>query len=76
LLLGHAVKLALAGILIGGVAAMALSPTLEGQLFGVAPLDPFTYAVVALALLLTAVMGAYLPARRAMSVDPAHALRN
>ena len=76
LLLGHAVKLAVAGILIGGAIAIALAPVIEGQLFGVAPLDPLTYVTVALALLFTAVLGAYLPARRAMRVDPAQALRN
>ena len=75
LLLGHAVKLAGGGIVIGGAIAVALAPALEGQLFGVAPLDPLTYLAVALALLVTAVLGAYLPARRAMSVDPAQALR-
>jgi putative ABC transport system permease protein len=76
LLLSHAVKLASAGILIGTLAAMAISPLIEAQLFGVQRLDPLTYATVALALLLMAVLAAYVPARRAMSVDPAHALRN
>jgi putative ABC transport system permease protein len=76
LLLSHAVKLAAAGILIGTLAAMAISPLLEAQLFGVPRLDPLTYATVALALLLMAILAAYVPARRAMRVDPAHALRN
>ena len=76
LLLSHAVKLTAAGILIGMVVAVAISPLIEAQLFGVQRLDPLTYAAVALALLLMAVLAAYVPARRAMSVDPAHALRN
>ena len=75
LLLGHAVRLAVAGIVIGGAVAMAISPVVEAQLFGVRPLDPLTYVAVAVALLLTAMIGAYLPARRAMSVDPVQALR-
>lgn len=75
LLLRHALKLAVTGVVIGGAVAMALSGVIEGQLFGVRPLDPLTYAAVTLVLLITAVIGAYLPARRAMSVDPAQALR-
>ncbi|HEY0874588.1 MAG TPA: ABC transporter permease [Vicinamibacterales bacterium] len=76
LLLSHAARLAAAGILIGTLAAMAISPLVEAQLFGVRRLDPLTYAAVALALLLMSVLAAYIPARRAMSVDPAQALRN
>jgi putative ABC transport system permease protein len=76
LLLAHAVKLAAVGILIGALVATAISPLIKAQLFGVPPLDPVTYAGVALALLLMAILAAYVPARRAMSVDPAHALRN
>jgi ABC-type antimicrobial peptide transport system permease subunit len=76
MLLAHAVKLAAAGILIGMIVAMAISPLIEAQLFGVQRLDPLTYAAVATGLLVMAVFAAYVPARRAMSVDPAHALRN
>jgi putative ABC transport system permease protein len=76
LLLGHAVKLSAAGIVIGGGVALALTPLLKSQLFAVTPLDPLTYLMVGLVLLSTAVAGAYLPARRAMSVDPVQALRN
>lgn len=75
MVIGHALKLALAGIAIGAAIALALSPLLEAQLFGVRPVDPLTYAAVALALMLTSVLGALLPARRAMRVDPVHALR-
>jgi ABC-type antimicrobial peptide transport system permease subunit len=75
LVLGQALKLALAGIGIGAAAALVATPLLEAQLFGVRPMDPVTYVGVALALALTSVLGALLPARRAMRVDPAHALR-
>ena len=76
LVVGHALKLALAGIAIGAVAALLLRPVLKAQLFGVGAADPLTYVGVALALTLTALGAALIPARRAMRVDPAHALRN
>ena len=76
LVVGHAVKLAAGGIAIGTIAALLLRPVLKAQLFGVGAADPLTYAGVALALSLTAVAAAFIPARRAMKVDPAVALRN
>ncbi len=76
LVMAQALKLALAGIAIGAAAALALSPIIEAQLFGVRAVDPMTYTGVALALTLTSLLAALLPARRAMRVDPAHALRN
>ena len=76
LVVGHALKLAAAGIAIGSVIALLLRPVLKAQLFGVGAADPMTYAGVALALALTALGAAMIPARRAMRVDPAHALRN
>jgi ABC-type antimicrobial peptide transport system permease subunit len=75
LMIGQSVRLAAIGIAIGGIAAFVLAPWLKAQLFGVTAADPITYAGVALALVLTAVIGAYIPARKAMSVDPASALR-
>ncbi|HSC28993.1 MAG TPA: ABC transporter permease [Vicinamibacterales bacterium] len=75
MMLGQAVRLTGAGVLIGAVAAFALTPLLEAQLFGVSAQDPLTFVVVASGLLLTATAAAYLPARRAMRVDPVNALR-
>jgi predicted permease len=75
LMIGQSLRLAGMGIAIGGVTAFVLSPWLEAQLFGVRGTDPMTYAGVALALVLTALIGACIPARKAMSVDPASALR-
>jgi ABC-type antimicrobial peptide transport system permease subunit len=76
LVVGHALKLALAGIAVGAVVALLLRPVLKAQLFGVGAADPLTYLGVALALTLTALGAALIPARRAMRIDPAHALRN
>ncbi|HVJ26480.1 MAG TPA: FtsX-like permease family protein, partial [Vicinamibacterales bacterium] len=76
LVIGHALKLTILGIVVGGGAALALGPVLEAQLYGIRAVDPVTYGIVALALMLTSTLGALLPARRAMRVDPAHALRN
>ncbi len=75
LLLGHALRLALAGIAIGGLLALALTPLLEAQLFGITRSDPVTYAAVSATLAGTAVLAALVPARRAMHVDPAQTLR-
>ena len=76
LVIGHALKLTTLGIIVGAAAALALSPVLEAQLFGIRAVDPLTYLLVALALMVTSTLGALLPARRAMRVDPAYALRN
>jgi predicted permease len=76
MMLGQAGRLTLAGVAIGALAALALTPLLKAQLFGVSAQDPLTFLVVAAGLLMTAVAAAYIPARRAMSVDPVNALRN
>ena len=76
MMLGQAARLTVTGVAIGAVAALALTPLLEAQLFGVSAQDPLTFLVVATGLLITAVAAAYIPARRAMSVDPVNALRH
>ena len=76
MMLGQALRLTIAGVAIGAAASLALAPLLKAQLFGVSAQDPLTFLVVAAGLLVTAVAAAYLPARRAMSVDPVNALRN
>ncbi len=48
---------------------------MENQLFGVSAHDPLTYAAVAVVLMLVAIFACYVPARRAMRLDPAVALR-
>jgi predicted permease len=64
-----------AGASIGVAAAVALSRFVEHLLFGVRASDPLSYAVVVLLLAMVAAVAAYLPARRAMRVDPIVALR-
>ena len=54
---------------------MALGRVIQGQLFGVALLDPVTFGVVPLVLGASAGLASFLPARRAMKLDPASALR-
>jgi putative ABC transport system permease protein len=64
------------GIGIGILAAMGLTRFLETLLFNVQPIDAPTYAAVAVALTGVALLASYIPARRAMRVDPITALRN
>jgi putative ABC transport system permease protein len=68
-------RLALAGVVLGIVGAAALSGVLRTMLFGVAALDPASYVATALVLLATAACACYIPARRAMQLDPLQALR-
>jgi putative ABC transport system permease protein len=63
------------GIVIGLIAAGVLTRLLRGLLYGVAPLDPASFAAVGILLLVAGVLASYLPARRATSYDPLIALR-
>jgi predicted permease len=76
LVIGQALRLAAAGIAIGTVGALLLRPVMRAQLYGIGAADPLTYVGVAVALALAAIGAALIPARRAMRVDPAFALRN
>ena len=75
LILGRGARLALIGIAAGVVGALALTRFLSSLLFGIAPKDPLTFAGVALLLFGVALAACYVPARRAMRVDPMVALR-
>jgi predicted permease len=63
------------GIAIGLAAAAGLMRLMKSLLFGVSPLDPFTYVSVLIVLAASAVLASYLPARRAAAVNPVEALR-
>ncbi|HKU27013.1 MAG TPA: ABC transporter permease [Candidatus Sulfotelmatobacter sp.] len=67
---------AVAGIAIGVAAASVLAKLLATQLYGVSPMDSLTYSSVAALVALVTMAACYVPARRAMQVDPLVALRN
>jgi len=75
MVLRQGAKLALVGVAIGVCAAFGLTQLMRNLLFGVTAYDPVTFAVVAVLLVLVALLACYIPARRAMLVDPAVALR-
>jgi len=75
LVLGHGARMAMMGVGIGIGAALGLTRLMANQLFGVSAHDPLTFAGVAMLLILVAVAACYIPARRAMCVDPMIALR-
>ena len=75
MVVGQGGKIALVGIAIGVVAAFALTRLMSGLLFSVSAGDPATFAAVAALLALVAILACYIPARRAIRVDPMVALR-
>jgi putative ABC transport system permease protein len=78
LVIGQGLCLALGGLAIGAAAALLLTRLLSGfshLLYGVGASDPLTFITVSVVLAATAVLACYLPARRAMRVDPMVALR-
>jgi predicted permease len=76
LVIGHGARMALVGVAIGIGAALGLMRLMASQLFGVSAHDPSTFAAVAMLLIIVAVAACYIPARRAMRVDPMIALRH
>ena len=75
LILGQGARMALIGVAIGIAAALGLARFMAAQLFGVTAHDPLTFTGVAIVLMLVAIAACYIPARRAMKVDPIVALR-
>ena len=76
LVVGEAAALASGGIALGLAAAFALTRLMAGMLYGVRTTDAYTFAGMALLLGLVALAAGYIPARRAMAVDPLIALRH
>jgi putative ABC transport system permease protein len=75
LIVGQGAVLACAGVALGLLGALLLTRLMSSLLFGVGALDATTYASVALLMVVVAVASSYIPARRAMRVDPVVALR-
>jgi putative ABC transport system permease protein len=75
LVVGQGAKLALFGVAIGTPAALALARLIQSLLFGISASDPLTLIAVGLLLLLVGLLACYVPARRAMRIDPMLALR-
>lgn len=75
LVLGEGAKMAIAGAVIGALAALILTRLMANQLFGVTAHDPVTFTLVALLLITVTLAACYIPARRAMRIDPLVALR-
>ena len=76
MVLRQGIRLAVAGAAVGLVGALIVSYSIAGLLYGVRPTDPLTFAGVGLLLLAVALLASYIPARRALRVDPLLALRH
>lgn len=74
-IVGHGLRLVLLGMAIGVAGALVVTRWMSSVLFDVKPTDSLTFAAVALVLGAVAFLAAYIPARRAMRVDPMVALR-
>ena len=72
---GHGLRLVLLGLCIGVAAALVVTRWMSSVLFDVKPTDPLTFAAVGVLLTAVAFLASYIPARRAMRVDPMVALR-
>ena len=75
LVMGQAALLAFGGVIIGTLAASVLTRQMRAVLFGIAPTDTLTFAQVIVVLIGTAMLASWLPARRALAIDPVTALR-
>jgi putative ABC transport system permease protein len=75
LVLGQGARLAIAGLTAGVLGAVVLTRLMKSLLFGVAPSDPATLVAVVLLMAAVVLLACYVPARRAMQVDPMEALR-
>jgi putative ABC transport system permease protein len=75
LVLKQGLTLTVVGVVLGLAAAFALTRLLSGLLFGVGTVDATTFTTISLLLVVVSLLACYLPARRAMRIDPLSALR-
>jgi putative ABC transport system permease protein len=75
LVLGQAMRLVVIGVMVGLIAAGMLTRVLDTMLYDTQALDPLTFGLTALVLILVATLASYLPARRGMRIAPVEALR-
>jgi putative ABC transport system permease protein len=75
LVMGRGMALALIGVAVGSLAALGMTRLMKSLLFGVSATDPLTFAAIAALLALVALLACWIPARRAMKIDPVDALR-
>jgi len=75
LVVGQGMRLALSGIVLGVIGALAVTRLMGSLLFDVAPHDPLTFVTVSAILAGVAFLAGWLPARRAAAIDPLLALR-
>jgi putative ABC transport system permease protein len=75
MILSHAAGLAVAGIVVGSGGVAVLSKYIAGVLYGVPTHDPWAYLIVCSSLIVVALAAAYLPARKAMALEPLSVLR-
>jgi len=75
LILGEGARMAGLGVIIGIAASLGITRLMSSLLFGVSATDPLTFVVVGTLLSFAALLASYVPARRAMRVDPIVALR-
>jgi len=75
LVVGAGLRLATIGLVVGVGAALASTRLLSGLLYGVSPADPASFVAIALLVVATALLASWLPARRAVRIDPITALR-
>ena len=75
LVLGRALRIVVAGLIVGLAGAVGVTRVLQRFLFGVTPTDPIAFTIVTLLLMAVGLMAAWLPARRATRIDPCAAMR-
>ena len=76
LILGQGLRMATVGVVVGLILAFSLTRLMSNQLFGVSDHDPLTFVAVSLVLIAVALIACWVPARRAIRIDPVIALRS